>query len=51
MKPTELFEALQKAKEAVLYCLNHSTGLVDMHGLKHWAGEVERLREEVKDIL
>jgi len=46
-----LFEKLEYAKEAVRSCLNNAATLVDMHGLKYWAGEVERLREEVKKLL
>lgn len=41
-------EKLAKAKEAVSYCLEHSTGLVDMHGLSYWAQEVENLRGQIK---
>lgn len=42
---------LEKAKEAVLFCLNNPDGLVDMHGLAYWAEVVERLREEIKKQL
>lgn len=42
---------LEKAKQATLDCLNDSNILVDMHGLAYWAGEVERLRKEIKEKL
>ena len=42
---------LIEAKENVLFCLNHPKGLVNMHGLSYWAGEVERLRKELDDKL
>lgn len=42
---------LEKAKQATLDCLNSSDVLVDMHGLTYWAGEVERLRKEIKEEL
>jgi hypothetical protein len=47
----ELMEKLQYAKNAVLWLVEHSAGLVDMHGLTYWAGEVERLRTEIKNTL
>lgn len=50
-KLTELFERLQKAKDAVIWLLEHENGMVDMHGIAYWAGEVERLRAELKEIL
>lgn len=45
------FELLQKAKENVRWLLDHEAGLIDMKGLAYWAGEVERLREEIKKSL
>lgn len=47
----ELFEKLEKAKNAVQSCLDKDGVLVDMHGLSYWASEVERLRKEIKEIL
>lgn len=47
----ELFEKLQYAKKAVLWLVEHESGLVDFHGLTYWAGEVERLRSEIKKNL
>jgi len=47
----ELIEKLQYAKKAVIWLVDHESGLVDMHGLSHWAGVVERLREEIKKML
>ena len=44
-------EELKKAKEKVRWLLDNPTGLVDMHGLEYWAGVVERLRKEIKDML
>ena len=38
---------LEKAKKAVLACLENSSVLIDMHGLVYWAGVVERLRKEI----
>jgi hypothetical protein len=47
----ELVEKLNYAKDAVLWLLTHADGNVDFHGIAYWAGEVERLREEVKKVL
>lgn len=47
----ELFEKLDFAKKAVLSCLEKDGVSVNFHGLKYWAGEVERLREEIKSQL
>ena len=44
-------EKLKYAKEAVIACLENMDASVDMHGLSYWAGEVERLREEIKKSL
>lgn len=44
----ELFTKLQYAKKAVLWLLDNEAGSVDFHGLSYWAGEVERLRSEIK---
>jgi hypothetical protein len=48
---TKIFEKLQYAKKAVLWLLEHENGLVDFHGILYWAGEVERLRSEIKKSL
>lgn len=48
---SELLTKLQYAKEAVTWLLNNEAGSVDFHGLTYWAGEVERLRAEVKKAL
>ena len=53
-KPRTIVEVateLEKAKEAVIFCLEHDSGLVDMHGLEYWAGVVERRRKEIKEII
>lgn len=47
----ELFEKLEYAKKAVLWLLENEKGSVDFHGLSYWAGEIERLREEIKKSL
>lgn len=46
-KIEELFEA----KKAVQACLNDQAVSVNLHGLAFWAGEVERLREEIKKAI
>lgn len=53
-KPRTIVDAateLEKAKDAVRFCLEHESGLVDMHGLEYWAGVVERRRKEIKEII
>ena len=47
----ELATELEKAKDAVRFCLEHESGLVDMHGLEYWAGVVERRRKEIKEMI
>lgn len=47
----ETMTELEKAKNAVRWLLDHPNGLVDMHGLKYWAGCVESLRKEVLKAL
>ena len=42
---------LEYAKKAVLSCLEHDGVLVDMHSLEYWAGVVEILRKEIKEML
>jgi len=46
-----LLEKLEYAKKSVTWLLENESGLVDMHGLSYWAGEVERLRNEIKKSL
>ena len=53
-KPRTIVEVateLEKAKDAVRFCLEHDSGLVDMHGLSYWAGVVERHRKEIKEMI
>ena len=53
-KPRTIVEVdteLEKAKDAVRFCLEHEYGLVDMHGLEYWAGVVERRRKEIKEMI
>lgn len=53
-KPRTIFDVateLEKAKDAVRFCLEHEYGLVDMHGLSYWAGVVERRRKEIKEMI
>ena len=44
----ELIKELEYAKEAVRWLLDNGDGMVDMHGVAYWAGEVERLRKKIK---
>lgn len=46
-----IFEQLEKAKQNVKWLVDNADGLADMHGLVYWAGEVERLRKEIKASL
>ena len=53
-KPRTIVEVateLEQAKDAVRFCLEHESGLVDMHGLEYWAGVVERRRKEIKEMI
>lgn len=45
------FEKLDYAKDAVMTMLKKPDCLVDFHGLAYWASEVERLRNEIKELL
>ena len=47
----EVATELEKAKDAVRFCLEHEYGLVDMHGLEYWAGVVEHRRKEIKEMI
>lgn len=47
----EVAKELEQAKNAVRFCLEHESGLVDMHGLEYWAGVVERRRKEIKELI
>lgn len=47
----EVATELEKAKDAVRFCLEHEYGLVDMHGLSYWAGVVEHRRKEIKEMI
>lgn len=44
-------EKLKIAKDNVRWLLDKVDGNVDFHGLVYWAGEVERIREEIKKTL
>lgn len=48
---TKLVERLEYSKNAVKSCLESEAVRVDFKGIKYWAGEVERLREEIKTML
>lgn len=50
-KKIEKFKELMKAKHNCQFCLDHVTGSADMHGLVYWADRVEKLRQEVADML
>lgn len=47
----ELFEKLEFAKKAVISLIEDADASVNFHGLAYWAGEVERLRAEIKSNL
>lgn len=47
----ELFTKLEYAKKAVRSTLDNADCSVDFHDLTYWAGEVERLRKEIKKQL
>jgi len=47
----ELFKKLEYAKNAVKSTLENGNCSVDFHGIAYWAGEVERLRKEIKNML
>jgi hypothetical protein len=47
----DLFEKLEYAKKAIRSMLESENCLVDFHGITYWAGEVERLRIEIKKLL
>ena len=47
----ELIEKLIYAKNAVRWLLDNGDGSVDFHDIVYWAGEVERLRVEIKKTL
>ena len=47
----DLIDKLEYAKKAVLDILKDSDVLVDMHGLAYWADRVEKLREEIKELI
>jgi hypothetical protein len=49
-KMEEKIAELTKAKEAVIWLLSND-GLVDMHGITYWSGEVERLRRGIKEVI
>ena len=51
MEIEEKIKSLEYAKKAVISCLEHDGVLVDMHGLEYWAGVVEKLREEIKEMI
>lgn len=44
-------QQLETVKRNVRWLLDHADGLVDMHGLVYWAGEVVRLRKLIKESL
>ncbi|MFA6309591.1 MAG: hypothetical protein WC677_07660 [Clostridia bacterium] len=50
MDMIKALEALVYAKDNVRWLLVHEAASIDTHGLVYWAGEVERLRKEIKSI-
>lgn len=47
----EYINDLETAKKNVRTLLDEPNALIDMHSIKYWAGEVERLRELIQDNL
>ena len=47
----EKIKELMKAKKNCRFCLDHVSGDADMHGLVYWAERVEKLRQEVIEML
>jgi hypothetical protein len=47
----EAINELEIAKKNVQTLLDEPESLIDMHSIKYWAGEVERLRELIKNSL
>ena len=47
----EKFKELMQAKKNCQFCLDNATGDADMHGLVYWAERVEKLRQEVAEML
>ena len=50
-EPIENFKELMKANHNFQFCLDTATGDADMHGLVYWAERVEKLRQEVAEML
>lgn len=42
---------LLKAKENVRYLLDNAMASVDMKGIAYWAAQVEKLREELRNLM
>ena len=47
----EKFKELMEEKHNCKFCLDNVTGDADMHGLVYWAERVEKLRQEVAEML
>lgn len=47
----EKSKELMKAKDNCQFCLDNAKGDADMHGLVYWAERVEKLRQEVSEML
>lgn len=45
-----LLEQYNYARKACRACLERGDTLVDMHGLVYWAGRVEQLRKELREL-
>lgn len=45
-----LLDKYNYARKACRECLEDGNVLVDMHGLVHWAGVVDRIRREFKEL-
>jgi hypothetical protein len=47
----DLLVELDAAKDAVQSCLDNPNVSVNFHGIAYWAGRVESLRAQIKDLL
>ena len=47
----QLIELLEIAKKNVKWLLDNGEGSVDFKGIEYWAGQVEKLRADIKNKL
>ncbi len=50
-KLVELAKELEKAKEAVQFCLDNESGNVGFKGIIYWAERLEDLRKQIKELI